>query len=216
LDFRYEFYPTKGETMSLGAFYKRFDNPIENVTQITSENPQFIYSNADSAFNYGLELEFRKSFKEWTNNLYLGRLSMNINASYIFSEVDLGASAVAQDQVRALQGQSPYIVNVALGYNDETGFSANVIYNRFGDRIFYVGDVNFPSIYELSRNSLDLTVSKAFKETTVKFGIQNLLDAEYRFFEDSNRDEKIDESIDNATSVFKRGALISLGVTHNF
>jgi outer membrane receptor for ferrienterochelin and colicin len=216
LDFRYEFYPTKGETMSLGAFYKRFDNPIENVTQITSENPQFIYSNADSAFNYGLELEFRKSFKEWTNNLYLGRLSMNINASYIFSEVDLGTGAVAQDQVRALQGQSPYIVNVAVGYNDETGFSANVIYNRFGDRIFYVGDVNFPSIYELSRNSLDLTVSKAFKDTTVKLGVQNLLDDEYRFFEDSNRDEKIDESIDNATSIFKRGALLSLGVTHNF
>lgn len=216
LDFRYEFYPTKGETMSLGAFYKRFDNPIENITQITSENPQFIYSNADSAFNYGIELEFRKSFKEWTNNLFLGRLSMNINASYIFSEVDLGASVVSQEQVRALQGQSPYIVNAALGYNDETGFSANVIYNRFGDRIFSVGDVNFPSIYELSRNSLDLTVSKTFKETTVKFGIQNLLDAEYQFFEDSNRDEKIDKNIDNATSIFKKGALFSVGVTHNF
>lgn len=216
LDFRYEFYPTKGETMSLGAFYKRFDNPIENVTQITTEQPQFDYRNADSAFNYGLELEFRKSFKEWTNNLYLGRLSMNINASYIFSEVDLGASVTSQQQVRALQGQSPYIVNAALGYNDETGFSANVIYNRFGDRIFSVGDVNFPTIYELSRNSLDLTVSKAFKETTVKFGIQNLLDAEYQFFEDSNRDEQIDKSIDNATSIFKRGALFSVGVTHNF
>jgi len=216
LDFRYEFYPNKGETMSLGAFYKRFDNPIENVTQITTEQPQFNYANADSAFNYGVELEIRKSFKEWTNNLFLGRLSINLNASYIFSEVDLGANVTSQQQVRALQGQSPYIVNAALGYNDETGFSANVIYNRFGDRIYSVGDVNFPTIYELSRNSLDLTVSKAFKETTVKFGIQNLLDAEYQFFEDSNRDETIDKSIDNPTSIFKRGALFSVGVTHNF
>ena len=216
LDFRYEFYPNKGETMSIGAFYKRFDNPIENVTQITTEQPQFNYANADSAFNYGVELEIRKSFKEWTNNLFLGRLSLNLNASYIFSEVDLGANVTSQQQVRALQGQSPYIVNAALGYNDETGFSANVIYNRFGDRIYSVGDVNFPTIYELSRNSLDLTVSKAFKETTVKFGIQNLLDAEYQFFEDSNRDETIDKSIDNATSIFKRGALFSVGVTHNF
>lgn len=216
LDFRYEFYPNKGETMSLGAFYKRFDNPIENVTQITTEQPQFNYANADSAFNYGVELEIRKSFKEWTNNLYLGRLSVNLNASYIFSEVDLGGNVTSQQQVRALQGQSPYIVNAALGYNDETGFSANVIYNRFGDRIFSVGDVNFPTIYELSRNSLDLTVSKTFKETTVKFGIQNLLDAEYQFFEDSNRDEEIDKSIDNPTSIFKKGALFSVGVTHNF
>lgn len=216
LDFRFEFYPTKGETVSLGAFYKRFDNPIENITQITSEIPQFNYANADSAFNYGLELELRKSFKEMTNNLYLGRLSVNINASYIFSEVDLGAAAVSQQQVRPLQGQSPYIVNAALGYTDESGFSTNLIFNRFGDRIFSVGDTVFPTIYELSRNSLDFTVSKTYKKTTIKLGIQNLLDAKYQFYEDSNRDEKINKNNDNATSVFKRGALFSLNLSHNF
>lgn len=217
LDFRFEFYPTKGETVSLGAFYKKFDDPIENVTQITTEQPQFNYANADSAYNYGLEIELRKSFKEMTNNLYLGRLSVNLNASYIFSEVDLGAAAVSQQQVRPLQGQSPYIVNAALGYADESGFSANIIYNRFGNRIFSVGDTVFPTIYELSRNSLDFTVSKTFnKKTTVKFGIQNLLDAEYQFFEDSNRDEKINKTDDNATSVFKRGALLSINLSHNF
>jgi CarboxypepD_reg-like domain/TonB dependent receptor/TonB-dependent Receptor Plug Domain len=216
IDLRYEFYPNKGETMSLGAFYKRFDNPIENVTQITTEQPQFNYANADSAYNYGVELEIRKSFKELTNNLYLGRLSANINASYIFSEVDLGGDVTSQAQVRALQGQSPYIVNVALGYTDETGFSANVIYNRFGDRIFSVGDINFPTIYELSRNSLDLTFSKTFKKTTIKLGIQDLLNAKYQFYEDSNRDEKISKDIDNATSVFKKGTLFSLNLTHNF
>jgi outer membrane receptor protein involved in Fe transport len=45
LDLRFEFYPSKGETVSLGTFYKRFDNPIENVTQITTEQPQFNYAN---------------------------------------------------------------------------------------------------------------------------------------------------------------------------
>ena len=118
--------------------------------------------------------------------------------------------------MRALQGQSPYIVNVALGYTDETGFSANVIYNRFGDRIFSVGDINFPTIYELSRNSLDLTFSKTFKKTTIKLGIQDLLNAKYQFYEDSNRDEKISKDIDNATSVFKKGTLFSLNLSHNF
>ena len=216
LDLRYEFYPTKGETVSLGAFYKKFDQPIENVTQITTEQPQFNYANADNAYNYGLELEIRKSFKEMTDNLYLGRLSTNINASYIVSEVDLGANVTSQAQVRALQGQSPYIVNVALGYADETGFSANLTYNRFGNRIFSVGDRNFPTIYELSRNNLDLTFAKTYKKTTFKLGIQDLLNAKYQFFEDSNRDEKINKNIDNATSIFKRGTLISLNISHNF
>ena len=216
LDLRYEFYPSKGETVSIGGFYKRFSNPIENVTQITTEQPQFNYANAKSAFNYGAEIELRKSFKELTDNLYLGRLSVNLNASYIFSEVDLGSDVTSQQQVRALQGQSPYIVNVALGYADESGFSTNLIYNRFGDRIFSVGDVNFPTIYELSRNSLDFTVSKVYKKTTLKLGIQNLLDAKYQFYEDSNRDEEINKSNDNPTSVFKRGSLVSLNVSHNF
>lgn len=216
LDLRYEFYPTKGETVSLGAFYKNFDKPIENVTQITTEQPQFNYANADNAYNYGLELEIRKSFKEMTDNLFLSRISTNINASYIVSKVDLGAAVTSQAQVRALQGQSPYIVNVALGYTDETGFSTNLTYNRFGDRIFSVGDRNFPTIYELSRNNLDLTIAKTFKETTFKLGIQDLLNAKYQFFEDSNRDEKIRKSIDNPTSIFKRGTLFSLNITHNF
>lgn len=216
LDLRYEFYPTKGETVSLGAFYKKFDQPIENVTQITTEQPQFNYANADNAYNYGLELEIRKSFKEMTDNLFLSRISTNINASYIVSKVDLGAAVTSQAQVRALQGQSPYIVNVALGYTDETGFSTNLTYNRFGNRIFSVGDRNFPTIYELSRNNLDLTIAKTYKQTTVKLGIQDLLNAKYQFFEDSNRDEKINKNNDNATSIFKRGTLVSLNITHNF
>ena len=215
LDLRYEFYPNKGETISLGAFYKNFKNPIENVTQITTEQPQFKYKNAEKAYNYGLELEIRKSLKDVSKNPFLSRLSTNINASYIISEVDLGDDVSSQDQKRVLQGQSPYIVNVALNYEDEKGFSANLIYNRFGNRIFSVGDVIFPTIYELSRDNFDLTVSKKFNKITCKIGIQDLLNAKYQFYEDSNRDEKIDKSIDNPTSVFKRGTLFTLNLTYN-
>lgn len=216
LDLRYELYPRRGETISLGAFYKNFKDPIENVTIITSEQPQFFYANADKAFNYGLELELRKSLQDVVENPFLQRLSANINASYIISEVDLGAGVTSQDRNRVLQGQSPYIINAAVSYSDENGFSANVIYNRFGDRIFSVGDVNFPTIYELSRDNIDITLSKTFKKTTFKFGIQDLLNAEYRFFEDTNRDAKIKDKNDNPVSVFKRGTLFNLNVSYNF
>ena len=216
LDLRYEFYPSKSETVSLGAFYKKFDTPIELTSQIVGINPQFKYNNASSANNYGVELELKKTFKGLTSSAFVDRFSVNINGSYIISEVDLGAAAIAQESKRPLQGQSPYIVNGALEYKDEKDFSVNVIYNRFGDRIFSVGDNNFPSIYELSRNNLDITFSKKIKKTTFKVGIQNLLDDKYRFFEDSNRDEKIDRNTDNATSVFKRGALFTLNIAYKF
>lgn len=215
IDLRYEYYPTPGEILSLGVFYKNFKDPIENVTEITAEQPQFLYANADNAYNYGVEIEARKSFKDISDNAFISRLSTNLNASYIVSRVDLGSGVTSQDQRRALQGQSPYIINAAIGYQDDNGLSANVIYNRFGDRIFSVGDNNFPSIYELARDNIDFTISKKHKNVTYKLGIQDLLNAKFQFFEDSNRDEKIRKNIDNATSVFRRGTLFTFNVTYN-
>jgi outer membrane receptor for ferrienterochelin and colicin len=216
LDLRFELYPSKAETISLGAFYKNFKDPIENVTEITTEQPQFKYQNADNAYNYGVELEIRKSFSDIATVPFFSRLSTNINASYIVSRVDLGGNVTSQDQKRALQGQSPYIINAALGYDDEKGFSVNAIYNRFGNRIYSVGDNIFPTIYELSRDNIDLTISKKFNKTTYKLGIQDLLNAKYQFYEDSNRDEKISKDRDNPTSVFRRGTLFTLNITYNF
>jgi TonB-dependent receptor len=215
IDLRYEIYPRKGETMSFGLFYKSFKNPIELVAQITTEQPQFFYKNADKAQNAGVEIEFRKSFSELFSSPFLQRFSTNINAAYIVSEVNLG-NVTSQQADRALQGQSPYIINVTLGYEDkDKGLSANLIYNRFGDRIDTVGDNLFPTIYELSRDNIDFTISKDIKNITVKLGIQDLLNSPYRLFEDSNRDEKIN-SRDNVVSNFKRGTMFNLDLTYNF
>jgi TonB-dependent receptor len=215
IDFRYEWYPSKGETISFGGFYKKFTNPIEQIIQRTAEDPSFNFKNATSAVNYGAELEIKKSFKDLTNIPILNRLSININASYIFSEVDLGAAAQSQDSKRALQGQSPYIINGALGYEDEKGLGINLIYNRFGNRIFSVGDDAFNTYYEIERNQLDATISKKFKKLKVKLGLQNILNDPFKLMEDSNRDNKISKANDNVISSFKRGSLYTLGFSYN-
>lgn len=214
-DLRYELYPRNGEVFSIGAFYKRFIKPIENRTIITTEQPQFTFINADGATNYGLELEFRKSLRGITNSYFIDRFSINANGSLIFSQVDLGNQAGANDRLRALQGQSPYIVNFALYYADNSQFSFSAAYNIFGDRIFSVGDNLFPTIYERPRHSLDLTINKQVgNKVTYKFGVQDVLNARYRFYEDSDRDEKITEK-DNRIFSFRRGQLISLSISYN-
>ena len=216
LDLRYEYYPRSGETISIGTFYKNFINPIENKTIITTEQPTFTYINADKAFNYGVELELRKSLKGLTKNKFIDDLSVNINGSLIYSQVDLGSTAVAQQQVRPLQGQSPYIINTAMSYNNEKkGISVTAVYNMFGDRIFSVGDVLFPTIYERSRHSLDLTVNiKANDRLTFKMGVQNILNAPFRFYEDSDRNEIINTK-DNPIVVFRRGSYFSFSASYN-
>ncbi|MBK9257478.1 MAG: carboxypeptidase-like regulatory domain-containing protein [Saprospiraceae bacterium] len=215
LDLRYEFYPRSGEIISIGGFYKYFNDPIENRTIITTEQPQFTFINAEFARNYGAELEIRKSLKGVTGSSFIDNFSVNMNASIIFSEVDLGSSAVAQKRERALQGQSPYIVNTALYYANQSNLNINLIYNVFGARIFSVGDDLFPTIYELPRNSFDISISKQVgKRVTYKLGVQDLLNARYRFFQDSDRNEKIDDK-DNVIFSFRRGSLFSLSATYN-
>jgi len=214
IDLRFETYPRGGETFSIGVFYKYFNDPIENRTIITTEQPSFTYINADFARNFGLELELRKSLKGVTNWAVLDGFAMNINASIIYSTVDLGETAVAQDRVRPLQGQSPYIVNAALYYEGTKGWTSSVVYNVFGNRIFSVGDVLFPTIFELSRNSLDVSVIKRFsKGTSVKFGVSDVLNAPFRFYEDSDRDGKITKQGDNPIFTFRRGQMFQLSLT---
>jgi TonB-dependent receptor len=215
IDFRYEWYPNKGETISLGGFYKKFNNPIEQIIQRTAEDPSFNFKNAKSAVNYGVELELKKSLKDITELPVLNKLSFNLNASYIFSEVDLGDAAQSQEKKRALQGQSPYIINAAIGYEDEKGLGINLIYNRFGNRIFSVGDDAFNTYYEIERDQLDATVSKKFNKLKVKLGFQNIINAPFKLMEDSNRDNKIDSKNDNTISSFRRGVLFSLGLSYN-
>ncbi|MCC5918009.1 MAG: carboxypeptidase-like regulatory domain-containing protein [Cryomorphaceae bacterium] len=213
-DMRWEYYPRLGEVISLGTFYKYFTNPIENRSIITTEQPSLSYMNADFAQNYGLESEIRLSMKDRIANRFLQRFSINLNASYIISEVDLGDGAVAQSRVRPLEGQSPYIVNTGMYYEDaKRKVNMAVQYNIFGARIFLVGDDNFPTIYELPRHSLDFSFSKQIgKSIDMKFGVQNILNYAYRFYQDSDRNETIDDR-DHEVFGYRVGSVTTLSFT---
>lgn len=43
-DMRYEFYPNKGETVSIGGFYKYFNNPIETISPSSQSNEDLLTS----------------------------------------------------------------------------------------------------------------------------------------------------------------------------
>lgn len=220
VDLRYEFYPNIGEMISFGVFYKYFRDPIESKISVAGLAPQFSFINADYAFNYGAELEVRKSFADLISAPVLNNMSVILNAAYIVSEVDLGSVVTSQNQVRALQGQSPYVINAGLYHNGKVNVA--VMYNVIGPRIFAVGDALFPTVYEMPRHAMDLTVSKSFgKHLEMKFGIQDLLNFQYRFYQDTNEDGKIKtkgkaEDIDDPINVFRRGSYYNLSVTYKF
>lgn len=206
LDFRMEYYPRDGEMISFGGFYKYFVNPIETKIAPVGLSPQFTYSNASSASNYGVELEVKKALGNQGGSSFFDKLALVCNASLIRSRVDLGVVG-SQERIRSLQGQSPYVVNGGFYYNDEKkNLSITAMYNVFGKRIFMVGDALFPSIYEMPRHVVDLSLSKKISnKITLRLAANDLLNYRSRFVQDSNRDGQISDR-DELISTFRRGS----------
>jgi outer membrane receptor protein involved in Fe transport len=104
-------------------------------------------------------------------------------------------------------------MNLAAFYDDrDRGFALNIFYNVFGKRISRVGSNIFPTVYEMPRNMIDATISKTIGEKiTLKVGAQNILNARFRFFQDSDRNREIG-GIDQLITGYQRGAYYTVGV----
>jgi outer membrane receptor protein involved in Fe transport len=168
-DARAEWYFSAMESISFAFFYKKFKDPIEMV-YLTGSDPVKRPQNVNEAQNIGVEFEFRKNFEFITDvleDLYLAG-----NFSYIKSEVDTGIKGK-----RPLQGQSPWIVNLQLGYdNTDIGTTAAILYNAYGKRISEIGGVSNPDIYEQPYHQLDLVVSQNLPlDFSIRLRLRNLL-----------------------------------------
>lgn len=200
-DFRYEFFPGKAQLFSVSAFYKEFDNPIELI-QLPNTTSQVKYNNAKSAKVYGLEAEFRAllstlAFVKNENSL-LTKFTLSVNAAYIKSKVVLGqVGFFSPEQLvtdRALQGQSPYLINGSLSYNDDKlGLSSTISVNRIGDRIFVAGTYNTADIYEKARTVIDFQVAKNLlkNKLELKFTVRDILAQKVNFYFDFDRNKKL-------------------------
>ena len=167
-DLRWELYPRPKESVSIGLFYKHFVDPIETVVEPGNEN-RVTFLNAPSANNLGLELEGRIALP---HDFTLGG-----NLSLIYSRVDLsGLEGTQTSTVRPLQGQSPWVANVQLGYeNPDSGSTVTLLYNAFGPRIEEVGIGGMPDTYERTVHRVDLVASQALpRGFRAQLKVQNL------------------------------------------
>ena len=186
-DFRYEWYPSAGEIVSVAAFYKNFTNPIEAFLIPAGTGYDYKPYNTEKGYSMGLELDVRKKLTEFEKSgsvlHYLKDLTIIFNTSLIKSEINTEKQGFARDTKRIMQGQSPYILNLGLNYQHEkSGLTASLNYNLCGKRIVYVGTPTNPHTWELPRNSLDLTVEKSIgKRLSLKAGLKDILNQPVRF-----------------------------------
>jgi outer membrane receptor protein involved in Fe transport len=221
-DIRWEWYPSASELVNFGVFYKVFDKPIETTFVPGGGSggiKTFTFANAASAYSFGLEAEMRKSLKNLTSSKFLDRLSLMFNGSLIRSQVKLGSAGISQKyESRPLFGQSPYIVNAGLHFSDPiTQFHFTVLYNLIGRRIYIVGFEDYPDIYEMPRNLVDLTITKNFgKHIELKFGVSNLLGAPALLLQDGNQDGIFDRINDQRIQYNEVPRNYTFGFTYSF
>ena len=188
-DLRWEWFPSANEVLAVSVFYKYFDAPIERMIA-TSPRLQ-TFRNANFANNVGAELEARKSLEFIHKSAR--DLSLGFNFAYIFSRVQIaepqeGDLLAPTSTRRYLEGQSPYVLNAFLGYdNDRSGTNARVLFNTFGRRIAFVGGNHLPDVYELPVHTMDVTLAqRVHKNLTLSFNVLNMLNWRRRLVQGEN------------------------------
>ena len=225
LDLRYEWYPSRGELISLAVFYKHFDSPIEwTYTVAGGTDLIYSYKNAKSANNYGVELDIRKNL----GFIGLKDFSWSFNGALIKSKVQFEKGAKEED--RPMQGQSPYLINTGIFYkNEPLKMDIALLYNRIGKRIIGVGrsegstgdDSNsrVPHSYEMPRNTIDFSLAKKFGDhLELKLNVRDLLAEKiyYKQFADVTYSDGSKKEVEEIARCYKPGRNIGLQAIYKF
>jgi TonB-dependent receptor len=211
-DLRWEFYPEPGELVSLGVFYKRIQQPIELIVQPGVEQV-LTFVNTPEAENFGVEFEGRKTlgfidrWLDWDNafdNLYIAG-----NISLIESEIRIDPEdrGILTSLARELQGQSPLVANLQIGYDlPEHGLQTTLLYNFVGERIAEVGVIGLPDKVEQGQGSLDFVLRWQINDQ-LSLGAKagNLLDEKFQVKQGAE-----------TTQLYKNGRTFGLSVSYDF
>lgn len=240
VDLRFEWYPQAGEVVSISGFYKRFNDPVEMISNLRPGGGAYeMFSvNLEKASIMGVEFNLRKSFDFLAPGSILKDIYLTANASIIKGNVEynpedeINKLAFGDDYVpadnsfdrkRPLQGLAPYLVNVGLMYQGDV-LGANINYSRNGRKLFMAGTYEKLDEFENSRDVLDLQVSARFlkEKLEVKFNASDLLNQPFiryrntnRKFEDLTDDMNYNEG-DWVLNKYKRGTSYSFSVSYRF
>ncbi len=180
-DLKYELFPNSGEVLSIGAFVKRFDKPIERIDLSSGGQPIVSFFNAAAANNIGVELEARKGLGGLAPALE--PIAVFTNVTLMRSDIEVGGDASANTNAnRPMMGQAPWVVNAGATYTGRSnGMSATLLYSAVGERIYSAGTIPFPDVYEQPRHLVDVSLRMPLGDRwTWKVDARNLLDSPFQ------------------------------------
>lgn len=213
-DLRWEWFSRLGEIYAVSAFYKKLENPIEHV--IINVNHEIMWKNVDEAEVMGVEFEARKKLDVITP--VLQNFTLGGNLSLVDSKVDISpeemmmirATRPDASSTREFEGQSPFLVNLSLTYDNlEKGIVASAYYNIFGKRLSEVSLGGTPDVYEQPAGLLNFSFSWNFMaHLTLKGSANNVLNENVKKSHEYKGEEYI-------YSQYNKGRSYSVGLSYS-
>ena len=226
-DLKWDFYPSRGELVSLTVFGKLIQDPISKV-EVNSAGGFLSYANiAKNATLAGVELEIRKNIFSVANNdnNSINKLSTGINVSYISTGVKTDAENAGEsssiplnftNSETELEGASPVIFNGDLSYNyNKNSFelTSSLIVNYVSEHIYSIGVNGFNDINESNLTTVDFVSSVKMNEHWgISLKAKNLLDPEYSL----TREPSVEGAEAIVLRSYKKGIGLNFGLSYHF
>lgn len=189
-DIRWELFGKASNFVSLSAFGKLFEKPIEIVqfaTQIGAYQPR----NVGNGQLVGAEAELKTDLGFISKSL--SGFGLNANYTYVYSRIELSKtefdsrvenarSGQEISKYRDMAGQAPHIINFGITYQGDKGIwnriEAGLYYNVQGRTLLYAGIADRPDIYSNPFHSLNFNSNFKIKDNLqIGFKVDNLLNA---------------------------------------
>ena len=217
IDLKWDYYIGPSEVITFAGFYKYIKNPILRI-EANNAAGYLTYKNiSDYATVGGIEMELRKNLINRVSTAVerTNRLSVGLNASYIYSHLKVTNVENTPEKDSKLEGAAPFLLNAAISHTyayRNKSLTNSLVCSYFSDRIYTIGTTGFQDIVEQGIPTLNfVSLGKFNRNFAIKFKATNILNPTYRLTRRGNNGG------DNVVlSEYKKGVDISLGVTCDF
>jgi len=229
-DLSWELFPSSDELISVTAFGKLIQNPI-NEMFTNSSSGNITYANTgDKAVVTGIELEFRKNIIEKTDeNDLKQKLTFGFNGSYMYHDQDLSNNKVVTEngfganftfKNSKLSGASDLLANADMSFTKEfkndRDITATLTYAYVSDKLAVIGTQERGNLVDKSINRLDFIVkSNLTKNLRIGLAYKNILNPAYRRVTEQSKAPVI-KTADILASSYKIGSNLSLSLNYKF
>ncbi|MFD1062841.1 TonB-dependent receptor domain-containing protein [Winogradskyella litorisediminis] len=226
IDLKYDWFVTPGEIISIGGFYKRINDPVNQVVAFDATGTQRFFRTGERAEVFGVEAEIRKNIL--TDSEGETKLAAGLNATYMYTRQDLYSSIIGTYSVsfnkdeEELQGASPFLINADVSYSPKIGNfepSANLVFSYFADRIDALGSGQLGNVIEKGIPTLDFILKgKLTEKLELSVGVKNILNPTIQFIREGTSVGDVLVTSPNGKDVtdYKRGINSGFSLKYNF